>query len=54
MYLVLDKNGNVFYEAGSLEEAQHNCPQGHIVVKQMELRYVSPEVGYVDQDEEYY
>jgi hypothetical protein len=38
MYLVLDKNGNVFYEAGSLEEAQYNCPPGYRVVQQIDLQ----------------
>lgn len=38
MYLVLDKNDDIFYEALSLEEAQHNCPDGYRVVQQIDLQ----------------
>jgi len=40
MYLVLDKNDDIFYEALSLEEAQHNCPDGYRVVAEHERYYM--------------
>lgn len=30
--LVIDRKGNIFYEAVSLEDAQNNCPHGYQIV----------------------
>ena len=30
-YFILDKKGNMYYEAGSLEEALQNCPPGYTI-----------------------
>lgn len=40
MYLVIDKEDNVFYEALSLEEANINCPDGYRVCLEHERYYM--------------
>jgi hypothetical protein len=68
IYSIFDSNGKHVMFANSKEYAEfiiNQAPVGYFhwkiapsddirVPNQEGLRYVSPEVGYVDQDEEYY